>query len=136
MSFGSLLLDDSGDLALACYDDGTETIAGARGAQQVAQSASIAVSVATGAVWFNLTRNIDYESLFYAPVLREEDLQALRSNAFRSAILAVPGIEGFEDSDEIVFSDSGERRINVTIPCVVIDCQNSRTRSFIEIING
>lgn len=136
MAFGSLLLDDQADLMGATYDDGSETIAAALGAQQVAQAAAIAVSVPQGAVWFNLSGNIDFDGLFYAPTLREEELGALRANAYRSAILSVPGIEGFADSDVIEFDTSGNRRLGVNIPCVLIDCENSRTRTFIEVINS
>ena len=132
----TLLLDENADLLKACHPDGAETIAVGFGAEQVAQAASEAISLKQGNVWFNLDAGIDYDGLFFNARRSDSDLEAIRINVFTDALLSIPGIDGFENGQSIALSRRGDVLIP-SIPCLLIDCENSISRSFIGVIaNG
>lgn len=127
--FGSLLLDDSGDLLQAFERDNTDveydTIAVALGAYQVAQSVSMRASTKKRSVWFNRAAGVDYNALFYDTSKADATMNPIRSIAFREQLLSTPGISRFADDADIRFTRTG-RQLAIELPCVVIDCDNSR----------
>lgn len=127
--FGTLLLDEDGDL-IAAYEVGDdtleyETIGIALGSQQVAQAASMRVSTRQSSVWFNVTAGIDYETLFYNTSRTDTVMNPIRSQMFMAELLATPGVSGVAGETAVTFTRT-VRTLAIDLPCVNIDCDNSR----------
>jgi hypothetical protein len=130
---GTLMMDQDHDLMAGTWPDGAETLVMATGPIQVAQAAAQAVSLKQGAIWWNISAGIDYETLFYHNRLPDAQMNPMRAAAFREALLAVEGIEGFADRSDITF-DRRNRVLGVRIPCLEIACDESRATATIEVI--
>lgn len=124
MSFGTLMLDASGDLITAEWPDGEQTVGVVSGTEQVAQAAMLAVSLHRGSVWWNISAGVDYDGLFYHANRSDAAMASVRSAAFRQSLLDVPGITGFAGANDVTFSRRG-RSISVTVPCVNIACEEN-----------
>jgi len=131
---GTLMLDSDHDLMVGEYADGTETLVAAIGPVQVAQAASQAVSLKQGAIWWNISAGIDYETLFYRGRLPDAQMNPLRATAFREALLSVGGVEGFRDTAAIISFERKGRILSARIPCLEIACDQSRATATIEVI--
>lgn len=126
--FGTLMLDENGDVIEAVETvsgDEYTTIAVALGAQQVAQALSLNVSTKQNDVWFNRSAGIDYNGLFYSATRSDTVMNPIRAQAFRQALERTPGFGSYAEGKDVQFSRA-ERRLTVGLPCVVIDCDNSR----------
>jgi hypothetical protein len=126
--YGTLMLDEQGDLIEAVeVVDGDEytTIAVALGAQQVGQALSLNVSTKQKDVWFNRSAGVDYNGLFYGATRSDDTMNPIRAQAFRQVIENTPGFGSYADTKDVRFTRA-ERRLAVDLPCVVIDCDNSR----------
>ena len=125
------MLDSTGDLLCAVNEDGAETLVALRGAEQAAQAASMAVSQRQGRIWWNESLGVDYDGLFFNSGRSDADMAAIRAAALREAILAVPGVDSFEGTNEITFSRNN-RILTPSIPCIRITCEASRVSATIE----
>lgn len=126
--YGTLMLDESGDLIEAADMSGIleyTTVAVALGSQQVAQALSMSVSTKQRDAWFNKSAGIDYEGLFYGSTRSDTVMNPIRAQAFRQAMENTPGFGSYADAKDVTFSRA-DRRLSVKLPCVVIDCDNSR----------
>lgn len=130
--YSTLVLDQDNDFLLAC-DDGYDTVAVIQGAEAVAQSAAIAVSTKRGSVWYNLYAGFAYEGVFVNSGRNDGEMAGIRATALRQALFAIPGIVGFDEGSSITFTRKG-RSLVPSIPCLLINCENSRTRGFIEVL--
>lgn len=130
---GTLLLDETGDLLCGEHDGGAQTIVAGLGAEVVSQAASQAISLHKGAVWWSLQAGIDYDGLFYNAPFPHEDMELMRASELRDAVLAVPGVAGFYEDGPVTFEYEG-RNVKTKMPCIEIDCDNSRVRGFVEAI--
>lgn len=126
--FGTLMLDAEGDLIEAVEVIGAQsytTIAVAIGSQQVSQALSLGTSTKKRDAWFNRDAGIDYEDLFYGSNRSDVVMNPIRAQAFRSALENTPGFGQYADSKDVTFTRAA-RKISVGLPCVVVDCDNSR----------
>lgn len=131
MSYGTIMLDGDGDVITAEWPDGSETIGVALGAQQVAQSAALAVSLHRGSVWWNISAGVDYDGLFYQANRGDAAMNPARAAAFREAVLTVPGVAGFSRSNAVDFKRQG-RTVKVNIACIDIACDESLVSASIQ----
>lgn len=126
--FGTLMLDADGDLIEAVETVGAveyATIGVALGSIEVAQNISLRVSTKTRDCWFNLAAGVDYGTLFYDTNRSDATMNPIRAQAFRETLEATPGFGSYAGSNEVVFSRTG-RKVEVSLPCVVIACDDSR----------
>ncbi len=130
---GTLLLDETGDLLCGQHEDGSETIVAGLGAEVVSQSASQAIGLHKGKVWWNLEAGIDYDELWHNAKFPHEQMELVRASEIREAILSVPGVDGFYEDQQISFEYDG-RLVKTKVPCIKIDCENSRVRGYVEVI--
>jgi hypothetical protein len=126
--FGSLMLDETGDLIEAVETIATvdyTTIAVAVGSQQVSQSMSLRVSTKTKDVWFNEAAGIDFDDLFYNSNQSDTIMNPIRAQAFRETLEATPGFGDYAENKDVVFTRTG-RKLEINLPCTIIDCDSSR----------
>lgn len=126
----SFALDQDNDVMLGTQPDGAETIVPSLGAETVAQAAAFAVSTHRGSLWYNQQIGLEYDGVFINTGRNDDELAHVRATALREVILSIPGVEGFADDSEITFTRQG-RTLMPSIPCIIIDCDNSRTRGTI-----
>lgn len=125
-SLSTLLLDDTGDLLCACYEDGSETIVVGTGADAVAQQIGMNIRFSRGSIWFNRLVGIDRDNLFSPE--RNVSLDGIRAQVLRERILEIPCVESIE-GDISIQRLSGSKIVTPIIPSVVINCEASRTSS-------
>lgn len=126
--YGTLMLDETGDLIEAADMSGLieyTTVAVALGAQQVSQALSLSVSTKQRDVWFNKSAGIDYDGLFYGSTRTDRVMNPIRAQAFRQALENTPGFGSYASTKDVQFTRA-DRRLQVDLPCVIIDCDNSR----------
>ena len=126
--FGTLMLDESGDLIDAVEVVGTETfstIGIALGSIETSQNISLRISTKRRDCWFNRATGIDYAALFYNTNRGDEIMNPMRAQAFREMLEATPGFASYADINEVTFKRT-DRKLEVQLPCVVISCDSSR----------
>ena len=125
--FGTLMLDDTGDLISAIEHlegETYQTIGVALGSIQVAQACSLRVSTTTNSVWFNRAHGIDMDGLFYNTNKTDADLNPIRAQAFRTVMENTRGFGDYAGGNNVDFIRTG-RKLAVQLPCFAVDCDTA-----------
>lgn len=122
------MLDTSGDLITATETVGAQvyqTIGVALGTIEVSQNMSIRVSTKKKDVWFNRDAGVDFVNLFYNANRSDVTMNPVRAQAYRELIENTPGFGAYLGLNEVTFDRTG-RKLAITLPCVVLSCDDSR----------
>ena len=131
--YTTLILDEEHDLLSGTHPTGETTVIAGFGKLQVAQAVAQNVALRKGSVWWNRSVGVDYESLFFNTTYTDEEMEPMRAQALREAILNTVGVRGFVADDQITF-ERVNNTLKPTIPCVIIDCENSLSSTEVEVL--
>jgi hypothetical protein len=128
-------LDSEGDFLIGSYDSGHTSIAICGGAELIAQSIKVGIASSKNELWFNLSRGIDKQALFYNPTESDEMLVPMRSLAIREYLQSFEHVVGLEGEAIFERAGDGSRVLNVKTPCVILDCDASNNRVELGVVN-